>query len=99
MSRRDWLCQVHDAMARTWGYLGLAALEGGVTALVLAAAVRGAVGAPALVIEGVTVVDVEQGRLLPAQRVVIAGRHIQAVGDGNVVPIPQGAQIVDARGK
>lgn len=55
--------------------------------------------ASALVFEGATVVDVEHGKLRRAQRVVIAGTHIQAVGSKREVPLPAGAQVVDARGK
>jgi len=52
-----------------------------------------------LVFEGVTVVDVEQGRLLPAQRVVLTGNRIRHVGAVTAVPLPKGARVVDARGK
>ncbi len=52
-----------------------------------------------LVFDGVTVVDVEQGKLLPDQRVVIAGNRIQAVGNFQSISIPKGAQVVPAKGK
>jgi hypothetical protein len=52
-----------------------------------------------LVFDGVTVVDVEHGKLLSGQRVVIAGNRIQATGDVSTVKAPKTAQIVDARGK
>jgi hypothetical protein len=52
-----------------------------------------------LVFDGVTVIDVQQGRRLPAQRVVIVGNRISAMGDGSTVRVPAGAQVVDARGK
>src|SRR5688572_32813087 len=52
-----------------------------------------------LVFDGVTVVDVEQGKLVPSQRVVIANTRIQAIGDSQAVELPTGAQVVDARGK
>ena len=55
--------------------------------------------APALVFEGVTVVDVERGKLLPDRRVVVEGRHIRAVGDPSAVPMPPESQVVEARGK
>lgn len=55
--------------------------------------------APSLVFEGVTVVDVEAGKLRPAQRVMIVGNRIQAMGDVGTVRLPAGAQVVDARGK
>jgi len=55
--------------------------------------------AASLVFDGVTVVDVEQGKLLPDQRVVIVGNRIKAVGSAVQVRIPHDAQIVEARGK
>ena len=64
-----------------------------------ARAQQAATGAPALVFDGVTVVDVEQGKLLPARRVVIVGNRIRDVGDVRRVKTPKGAQVVNARGK
>jgi hypothetical protein len=55
--------------------------------------------APALVFDGVTVVDVEQGKLVPAQRVVITGNRIETVGNAGTVKAPKGAQVVAASGK
>jgi hypothetical protein len=55
--------------------------------------------ATSLVFDEVTVVDVEQGKLLPAQRVVIVGNRIQAVGSASAVPVPRDAQVVKAKGK
>lgn len=52
-----------------------------------------------LVFDRVTIVDVERGKLLPKQRVVIAGNRIQTVGAMGAVKLPQHAQVVDARGK
>jgi imidazolonepropionase-like amidohydrolase len=52
-----------------------------------------------LVFDGVTVIDVEQGRRLPAQRVVVVGTRIRTVGSVSAVPLPVGARVVDARGK
>ena len=52
-----------------------------------------------LVFDGVTVIDVVQGRRLPAQRVVVIGTRIRAVGSAGTVPLPPGAQVIDARGK
>src|SRR5881394_4120201 len=52
-----------------------------------------------LVFDGVTVVDVEQGKLVPNQRVVIAGDRIQTVGGAGAVKLPKDAQVVDAKGK
>lgn len=51
-----------------------------------------------LVIEHVTVVDVERGRLLPDRRVVVGGTRITAVDSGAAVR-PAGARVVDGRGK
>ncbi len=53
----------------------------------------------AVMFDGVTVVDVEQGKLLPDQRVVIAGNRIRTVGAARAVKAPAGAHVVDARGK
>jgi hypothetical protein len=55
-------------------------------------------GAP-LVFDGVTVVDVEHGQLLPDQRVVVTGNRIQTVGSAGSVPLPKGAQVIDAKTK
>jgi imidazolonepropionase-like amidohydrolase len=78
----------------------------GVVTLVLAGALPAAASAQQattaaapLVFNGVTVVDVEQGKLVPNQRVVIAGNRIQTMGNVSAVKLPQGAQVVDASGK
>jgi len=63
-----------------------------------AGAPQPATGAP-LVFDRVTVVDVEQGRLLADQRVVITDNRIRAMGDVGTIPMPKDAQVVDARGK
>jgi imidazolonepropionase-like amidohydrolase len=60
---------------------------------------QSAIPAASLVFDGVTVVDVEQGKLLPDQRVTIAGNRIAAVGSASTVKIPKDAQVVNARGK
>jgi hypothetical protein len=52
-----------------------------------------------LVFDRVTVVDVEHGRLLREQRVVIVGNRIHTMGSVRTVRIPAGARVVDARGK
>jgi hypothetical protein len=52
-----------------------------------------------LVFDNVTVIDVQQGRELPAQRVVIVGTRIRAVGRVEAVRVPPGARVVDARDK
>jgi hypothetical protein len=52
-----------------------------------------------LVFDGVTVVDVEHGTLLPAYRVVVVGNRIATMGGTGTVQIPAGARVIDARGK
>ncbi len=73
----------------------------GVTLAVPAAmrAQQAASAASSLVFEGVTVVDVEQGRLVPNQRVVIVGNRIQTVSNAGAGQPPKDGQIVEARGK
>lgn len=75
----------------------------GLAALAIAGAIPAAVNAqqpaPALVFDGVTVIDVEQGNAIPAQRVVVVGNRITAVGSASSAEIPKGAKVVDARGK
>jgi hypothetical protein len=51
------------------------------------------------VLDGVTVIDVQQGRRIPSQRVVIVGNRIRSMGSERTVPVPKGARVVDARGK
>ena len=53
---------------------------------------------PPLVLEGATVIDVQHGTRLPAQRVVIVGNRILAVGSPRSVPLPRGARVIDLRG-
>jgi imidazolonepropionase-like amidohydrolase len=47
----------------------------------------------------VNVVDVENGRVLAAQTVLIEGNQITAVGPADEVRAPEGARVIDARGK
>ena len=47
----------------------------------------------------VNVIDVETGDVLPEQTVLIARNRIQALGPSSRVPVPLGAQVVEARGK
>ncbi len=54
---------------------------------------------PPLVFDGVTVVDVAQGKLLPAQRVVITGNRTHSVGSKHAVSLPSEARIINAEGK
>src|SRR5260221_1048475 len=86
--------------------VGAAVLVAGAVALVrvgsvgtMAHAQQSATVARSLVFDGVTVVDVEQGTLVPDRRVVVTGNRIRAVGSGGEVVLPAGAQVVDARGK
>lgn len=79
--------------------LTVVAISNGGAARIAAQQVQLSPVAKPLVIDGATIVDVEQGRLLPAQRIVIVGTRIQAVGDVDAVQLPVGAQVVDARGK
>jgi imidazolonepropionase-like amidohydrolase len=72
------------------------ACTGGRTAVVPAPPPAAAVP---LVLDGVTVIDVQQGRQLLAQRVVIVGNRIRTVGRVDAVRVPPGARVVDARGK
>jgi len=48
---------------------------------------------------GAAVVDVDKGRLLPSQTVVVDGDRILAVGPSGSFPIPEGMERIDARGK
>jgi hypothetical protein len=65
---------------------------------IVAGAQQSSTAAP-LVFDGVTVVDVELGKNIPAQRVVILGNRIKTIGSVATVKVPSGAQVVDARGK
>jgi hypothetical protein len=47
---------------------------------------------------GVTVVDVEAGRLVPGQTVVVEGETIRSMGPAASTPAPAGAEIVDGTG-
>jgi len=57
----------------------------------------------ALVITGVTIVDVlarDEGSALQGdQTVVIRGRHLQQIGPSGSVRIPRGARVIEAKGK
>lgn len=66
----------------------------GVVTLILVAAVpvsaqRPATAATSLVFDRVTVVDVERGKLVAAQPVVITGNRIQSVGGVSTVQLPK----------
>src|SRR5260221_2206877 len=90
----QWRLKMNPAQCRARGCHATTALRKAkrapraVIVLVFAGAIpmaanaqQSAVTTTSLVFDGATVVDVEQGKLLPAQRVVITGNRIQAVGD------------------
>ena len=52
-----------------------------------------------LVFDGVTVIDVEHGRRILNQRVVIVGNRIKKIDKSSAVSVPSGAHVVDAHGK
>ena len=52
-----------------------------------------------LVIERVSVIDVQSGTASPERTVVIEGTRIRSIGAGGAVPVPAGSRIVDGRGK
>ena len=54
---------------------------------------------PPLAIVGVTVVDVEAGRTIPNQTVVVNAGRIAALGATKSVQVPGGAQVIDGSGK
>ncbi|HEU4556910.1 MAG TPA: amidohydrolase family protein [Longimicrobium sp.] len=62
--------------------------------------VRAQATAPApLAITHAAVIDVESGRTLADQTVVVQGSRITSVGPAASVAVPQGARVVDGRGK
>lgn len=67
--------------------------------LILAGQVCGQSGPGALVIRGGTLVDVRAGKEVPNTVILIRGERIEQVAADGKVELPQGAQIVDARGK
>jgi len=52
-----------------------------------------------VVLEGVTVVDVESGRLRPGLTVIVEGDRIAETGKRPALRIPPGARVVDATGR
>ena len=54
---------------------------------------------PALVLDGVTVIDVESGRARPGMTVVVEGERVAEVGRRPALRIPPGARVVDGAGK
>ncbi len=65
----------------------------------LAGMLRAQMGPPVLVLRGGTVVDVASGKEIPDSVIVIRGDRIEQIGTPGSGAIPQGAQIVEARGK
>jgi len=53
----------------------------------------------ALAFRHVTVIDVQDGRHLLDQTVVVSGNRVQVVGPAGTVSLPSGAQVIDAQGK
>jgi hypothetical protein len=53
----------------------------------------------ALVLRGLTIIDVTGGAPKPDMTVVITGDHITDIGEAGKVSVPQGARVIDAGGK
>jgi hypothetical protein len=99
----------HRALAdRTCGAI-LSALEtvGGAlkrllflwVAFALAGMLRAQTSTAVLVLRGGTVVDVASGKEIPDTVIVIRGERIEQIGAANAGGIPEGAQIIEARGR
>ncbi|PAP75817.1 amidohydrolase family protein [Rubrivirga marina] len=69
--------------------------------LILAAVVAPTCAQDAAVVafEGVTVVPMDRERTLPGHTVVVRGDRIEAVGPDGSVVVPDGATVIDGRGK
>lgn len=52
-----------------------------------------------LVVKGARLFDPETGAVVPGTTVVVSGNRIQAVGRDGEVPVPAGAEVLDAKGK
>lgn len=52
-----------------------------------------------LVVKGARLFNPETGEVLPGITVVVSGNRIQAVGRDGKVPVPAGAEVLDAKGK
>ena len=52
-----------------------------------------------LVLTHVTVIDVTRGRAKSEMTVMLEGEHINALGRGSNIKVPQSAQVIDATGK
>jgi hypothetical protein len=71
-----------------------------ILALLLIPLALAAAGAPQqLVLKHATIIDVTGGPVRPDSTVVISGNRITSIGQSGKVPVPQGAQVVDATGK
>ncbi len=68
-------------------------------ALLLAPSGGAAAQEPALVLDGVTVIDVESGRTSPGLSVLIEGNRITGLDRRSNLRIPSGARVVEATGK
>jgi imidazolonepropionase-like amidohydrolase len=68
-------------------------------ALVSAALVAAAQSRTTTAITNVTVIDVDAGRDIPSQTVVIDGDRIDSVGPTKAARVPRGATVVDGTGK
>ena len=70
--------------------------------LLLSALLGGAAATPArpqaLVLDGVTVIDVESGRARPGLTVIVEGERITEFGRRPQLRVPAGARMVDAAG-
>ena len=67
-------------------------------AFILSGLMRSETNPTVLVLRGGTLVDVATGEESPDSTIVMRGERIEQIGSGNRA-IPQGAQIIDARGK
>lgn len=65
----------------------------------LAGMLRAQLSPTLLVLRGGTVVDVTSGKEIPHSVIVIRGERIEQIGTAGVGAIPEGAQIIEARGK
>jgi imidazolonepropionase-like amidohydrolase len=68
-------------------------------ALELAAMARAQTSPTVLVLRGGSLIDVASGKEIPDSTIVIRGERIEQIGAEGSTVIPQGAQIVEARGK
>src|SRR5256885_12659877 len=86
----------NDMKRLTWGISLAAALMLGTAGDRIAAQNA---GAPAVVIQGGTLIDGNGGAPVPNSVIVIQGNRITAVGRAGQVQVPAGAQMINANGK